>query len=328
MKVNKAEIISTGSYLPARRLTNRELAARFDVTEQWIVERCGINERRVASPDESTSDLAAKAAKKALRVASCSARDLDLIIVATVSSDMPMPSTAVHVQRKIGAERAFAFDVGAACSGFLYSLVIADQFIRAGNVKKVMVVAAELLSRFVNPHNINGSILFGDGAGCAILSAGDGQSGIMDSQLYSDGNKWDLLYIPGGGTCHPATLETLEKDLHTGRMNGKELYKNAVKLLSDATQKILTDNGLNSDQLKFVIPHQANIRIINSMISRLKIDPKRVVVNLDLVGNTSAASIPIALDQLVQDGRIQKGDLLLLNAIGAGLTWGAILFRW
>ncbi len=322
-------ITGTGSYLPERVLTNRDLEAMVDTTDEWIIERTGIKERRIAAENQTTSDLACEASKAVLRSSGREAQDLDLIIVATTSPDMLMPSTACMLQAKLGASRAAAFDVSAACSGFVYALSVANAMIRSGSHKRVLVVGAELLSRFMDWQDRTTCVLFGDGAGAVLLEASEDENrGIMSVKLHADGNLWDLLHIPGGGATTPMSHGVIEDRLNFIKMKGSETFKVAVRALESLVVDSLKENGLNASDIALLIPHQANIRIILATASRLGLPMDRVMINLERVGNTSAASIPIALDEAMKQGRIKENDYVLLEAFGAGLTWASALVKW
>lgn len=324
----KAKIIGTGSYVPETILTNKELERKVDTSHEWIVSRTGVHARRIAAKDEATSDLAAHAGKRALTAAGVSASEVDLIVVATTTPDMLFPSTACLVQHRLGASRAAAFDLAAACSGFVYALSVGEQYIISGQFKKVLVVGADLLSRFVNWSDRTTCFLFGDGAGAVLLSPSSGKHGILSARLHSDGSLWNLITIPGGGAAHPPSEKVLVEKLNTVKMKGNETFKAAVRALADVALETIKENHLSTSDIAYIIPHQANIRIIEAVAERLKMDMDRIVVNLDRYGNTSAGSIPLALDEAVREGRIAEGALILLLAFGSGLTWGSTLIRW
>lgn len=324
----RSKIIATGSYAPERVLTNFDLEKMVDTSDEWITERTGIKERRLANDSQAASDLACEASKKALKQAGLKAKDIDLIIVATVTGDMPVPSTACILQSKLNAKNAAAFDINAACSGFIYGLSVADSFIKSGMYKRILLVGAEMLSRFTDWEDRTTCVLFGDGAGAAILEATDGENGIISIDLYSDGNLRELLSLPGGGSKYPPSKETINKRLHFLKMKGNETFKVAVRTLESLAVDTLKKNNLKPSQLSTLIPHQANLRIIQATANRLSLSMDKVVVNLDKYGNTSAASIPIALDEAVRMGRIRKDDYVLLEAFGGGLTWASALVKW
>lgn len=324
----KSRIIATGSFVPEKLLTNRDLERMVDTSDEWILERTGIRERHIASKDEATSDIAAGAARQALKSAGLKAKDLDLIIVATCTPDMFFPSTACLVQHKIGATNAAAFDMNAACSGFLYGLSVADKFIQTGTFKRALVIGAETLTRFVDWEDRTTCVLFGDGAGAVILEPSDDDSAILYTHIKSDAEYWDYIQIPGGASKEPASKTVLEKRSNTIRMKGNETFKVAVKTLETLVVDTLEQCNLKPSQLSLLIPHQANLRIIQATAKRLGLSMDRVMLNLERYGNTSAASIPIALNEAVRTGRIRKGDYILLEAFGAGLTWASALVKW
>lgn len=324
----KAKIIATGSYLPEKRLTNFDLEKMIDTSDDWITERTGIKERRIAEDGQSTSDLAYEASKNALRQAGLEADDLDLIIVATVTGDMIFPATACLLQNLLSAKKAAAFDINAVCSGFVYGLSVANSFIRAGTYKRILLVGAEIYSRIIDWEDRTTCILFGDGAGAVILEATDGDSGIISTRLCSDGSLWEILTLPGGGSKYPTSEETIRKRLHFLKMNGKEIFKAAVKALQTLVDDTLKENNLKPSQLSVLILHQANLRIIQAAAARLGLPMDKVVVNIDKYGNTSAASVPIALDEVVRAGKVKEGDYILLEAFGGGLTWASALIKW
>jgi 3-oxoacyl-[acyl-carrier-protein] synthase-3 len=321
-------IIGTGSYLPERILTNAELERMVETSDEWIVSRTGIKERRIAANDEFTSDLAANAARRAIEQAGIDAEEIDLIIVATVTPDMFFPSTACFVQQKIGAKRAACFDVSAACSGFLYAIEIAQQFITSSTYNTVLVIGADKLSSIVDWTDRNTCVLFGDGAGAAILRNRAGSHGVVHTYMGSDGALTDVLYMPGGGCRFPTTAETLGQKLNTIKMNGKETYKYAVTALLTAANAALEGAGLKADDLACIIPHQANLRIIEAVASRMDVPIERFMVNLDRFGNTSAAAVAIALDEANRTERMKLGDYVLLIVFGGGLTWASSVVQW
>ena len=328
LKLPRSRIISTGSYLPERILSNFDLEKMVDTSDEWITERTGIKERRIASEDQAASDLAYEASRMALERAGLKAESIDLIIVATVTGDMLFPSTACFLQNKLEAVNAAGFDVNAACSGFLYGLYIADGFIRSGMHRRILVVGAEVLSRITDWEDRTTCILFGDGAGAVVVEATDEDRGIRSAHVHSDGRMWDLLHLPGGGSRNAVSIDSIEKRLNYIKMKGNETFKVAVRTLEDLAVKAMEENGLDSSRLSLLIPHQANLRIIQATAERLRLPMDKVVVNLDRYGNTSAASIPIALDEAVMSGRIKDGDYILLEAFGGGLTWASALIEW
>jgi len=321
-------VTGVGSYVPSRVLTNADLEKMVATTDEWILTRTGIKERRIAAEDEFTSDMAALAAHKAMQMAGVTADQIDLIIVATITPDMPFPNTACLVQRKLGARKCAAFDIEAACSGFIYALEIGQQFITSRAYDTVLVIGAEKLSSIVDWTDRNTCVLFGDGAGAAILQSREGSHGLLTAVMGADGSNADLLYMPGGGSRCPATADSVEGRQHYLRMTGKETFKNAVQAMYGAAKEALKQCELDISQIKCVIPHQANQRIIDAVGERLGAKPEQLFVNLDRYGNTSAASVAIALDEAVSTGRVQRGDLVLLVAFGAGLTWGAAVIEW
>lgn len=321
-------ITSVGSYVPARVLTNADLEKQVETTDEWITSRTGIKARRIAAEDEFTSDMASKAALRAMESGGITADQLDLIIVATITPDMLFPATACLVQRKLGARRAAAFDVEAACSGFIYAMEIGQQFIMSRTYNTVLIIGAEKLSSIVDWKDRNTCVLFGDGAGAAILQNRPDAHGLLTACMGAEGDKADLLCMPGGGSRCPATIESVSAGLHYLRMDGKETFKSAITAMCTAAQEALRRCEIDISQIKCVIPHQANLRIIDAVADRLGISKEQVFVNLDKYGNTSAASVAIALDEAVQSGRIQRGDLVLMIVFGAGLTWAAAVIEW
>jgi 3-oxoacyl-[acyl-carrier-protein] synthase-3 len=321
-------ITSVGSYVPARILTNADLEKLVETSDEWITTRTGIKERRIAAEDEFTSDLAAKAALKAMAHGGVTADQVDLIIVATVTPDMLFPSTACLVQEKIGAHRAAAFDLEAACSGFIYGLEVGQQFIMSQTYDTVLVIGAEKLSSIVDWSDRNTCVLFGDGAGAAILQNRAEAHGLLTACMGADGGKGALLCVPGGGSRCPATADSVARRLHYLRMEGKETFKNAVQAMYTAAREALRRCELDISQITCVIPHQANRRIIEAVGERLAVKPEQLFVNLERYGNTSAASVAIALDEAVAAGRFKRGDLILLMVFGAGFTWGAAVIEW
>jgi len=321
-------ITGVGAYVPERIMTNAELEKIVETSDEWITTRTGIRERRIAAPDQFTSDLGAEAARRAMERAGITADQIDLIIVATITPDMPFPSTACLVQSKIGAHRAAAFDLEAACSGFIYALEIAQQFIMSRTYNTVLVIGAEKLSSIVDWEDRNTCVLFGDGAGAAILQNRPNSHGLLTAVMGADGRKADLLFMAGGGSRCPATTESVASRLHYLRMEGKETFKNAVQAMQTAAEEALRRCELDITQIKCIIPHQANRRIIDAVGERLGAKPEQLFVNLHKFGNTSAASVAIALDEAVSSGTIKQGDLILLVVFGAGLTWGAAVIEW
>jgi 3-oxoacyl-[acyl-carrier-protein] synthase III len=321
-------ISGVGSYVPSKILTNAELEKMVDTSDEWITTRTGIKERRIAAKNEFTSDMAVKAAQRAMKMAGVTAEQIDLIAVATITPDMPFPSTACLVQQKLGARRAAAFDLEAACSGFIYGLEIGQQFIMSRTYDPVLVIGAEKLSSIVNWKDRNTCVLFGDGAGAAVLQNRPNAHGLLTAVMGADGGKANLLFMPGGGSRSPATLETVAGKLHYLQMEGRETFKNAVQAMCTAAQEALRRCELDISKIKCVIPHQANRRIIDAVGERLGATPGQLFVNVNRYGNTSAASVAIALDEAVTSGKVQRGDLILLIVFGAGLTWGAAVIEW
>ncbi len=321
-------IIGTGSYMPEKILTNAELETLVDTTDDWIVSRTGFKERRVAAADECTIDLAAKAALSAMENAGITADEIDLIIVATITPDMFFPSTACFVQHKIGAKKAACFDVSAACAGFLYALEIAQQFITSHTYNTILVIGAEKLTSIVDWTDRNTCVLFGDGAGAAILQHRKGGHGVISTYMASDGGLSDILYIPGGGSRFPINKDNADQRLNCIKMNGKETYKHAVTSMLDAATRALAAAGIGTKDLACIIPHQANLRIIEAIAHRMDVPLDRFMVNLDRYGNTSAAAVAIALDEAHRTGRMQVGDYVLLVVFGGGLTWASSVIQW
>src|SRR5882757_4669780 len=314
-------ITGVGSCVPSKVLTNSELEKMVDTSDEWITTRTGIKERRIAAKNEFTSDLATKAALKAMRQAGVTPEQIDLIIVATITPDMPFPSTACLVQQKIGANRAAAFDLEAACSGFIYALEVAQQFIMSRTYDTVLVIGAEKLSSIVDWQDRNTCVLFGDGAGAAVLQHRPNAHGLLTAVMGADGQKADLLFMPGGGSRCPATEQSVTSRLHYLRMEGKETFKNAVQAMLTAAKEALRRCEIDISRIKRIIPHQANRRIIDAVGERLGAKPEQFFVNVHKYGNTSAASVAIALDEAVESGQVDRGDLILLIVFGAGLTW-------
>ena len=327
--MSRARVVGTGSFVPKKILSNADLEKLVETSDDWIVSRTGIRERHIAAEGEHFSDFCTRAAEHALKRAHLKAEDLDMILVGTISGDMPFPATSCLVQRNIGATRAAASDVSAACVGFLYALHLADGLIQAGKAENVLVIGGEILSRIVDWTDRNTCVLFGDGAGAVILQATKGDHGVLGSLMKSNGNYHDFICMPGGGSDRPANdPKAIEERLPFIKMKGNETFKVAVKLMADVSQELLTEQGFTHEQIDLFIPHQANLRIIDAVGERLKIDARKVYKNVDRFGNTSAASIPIALDECVRDGRLKDGNLVLLTAFGAGLVWGSVLLRW
>lgn len=323
----RAGILGTGSYVPSRVLTNRDLERMVATSDAWIVERTGIRERRLAAPGETCSDLGTKAAQKALDAAGTQSNELDLILVATCTGDMPLPSTACLIQHKLGAVRAAACDLSAACSGFVYALAVGDSYIRSGYCR-VLVVGSEVMSAIVDWSDRGTCVLFGDGAGAVVLGPVEGERGVLSSHLRSDGALWNLICVPGGGSKTPPSEKMLSEGLQYLKMKGNETFKVAVKTLEENARETLAAHHLSVSDLDLYVPHQANVRIIKVVAERLGLSMEKVVLNIDRYGNTSAASIPLALDEAVRAGRIQPGNLVLMQAFGGGLTWASTMVRW
>jgi 3-oxoacyl-[acyl-carrier-protein] synthase III len=321
-------ITGVGAYVPARILTNADLEKMVETSDEWITTRTGVRERRIAAEDEFTSDLAAKAALIAMQRAGVTGEQVELIITATITPDMPFPSTSCLVQKKIGARRAAAFDLEAACSGFIYGLEVAQQFIMSRTYDTVLVIGAEKLSSIVDWKDRNTCVLFGDGAGAAVLQNRPNAHGLLTAVMGADGEKADLLFMPGGGSRCPATAESVDARMHFLRMEGKETFKNAVQAMQTAAEEALRRCEIDISRVKCIIPHQANRRIIEAVGERLGARPEQMFINVQRYGNTSAASVAIALDEAVSSGIIQRGDLILMIVFGAGLTWGAAVIEW
>ena len=321
-------IVGVGSYVPSKILTNHDLEKMVETSDEWITTRTGIKQRRIAAENEYTSHMAAEAAKRAMMMAEVKPEEIDLVIIATITPDMPFPATACLVQEKIGARNAAAFDLEAACSGFIYGLEVGQQFIMSRTYDTVLVIGAEKLSSIVNWTDRNTCVLFGDGAGAAILQNRENSHGLLTAVMGADGEKADLLFMPGGGSRCPATKESVDARLHYLQMDGKQAFKNAVQAMESAATEAMKRCEVDITKIKCVIPHQANMRIIDAVAERLGAKPEQLFVNLDKYGNTSAASVAIALDEAVSSGRISHGDLILLVVFGAGLTWGAAVIEW
>jgi 3-oxoacyl-[acyl-carrier-protein] synthase-3 len=326
-------IAGIGAYAPERVLTNHDLEQMVDTSDAWITTRTGIRERRIAAADEATSDLGLKAARMALASAGVAPEELDLVLVATATPDMLFPATACLVQHQLGAAGAAAFDLSAACSGFIYGLSVADSFIRSGTYRTILLIGAETMSRVVDWEDRSTCVLFGDGAGAVVLKAApgdprEGDPGVIGTRIYSDGSCWDFICLPGGGSRLPPGTDVVDRRLQYLQMRGNETFKVAVRNMERAAREVLDSAGLKTDALKLVVPHQANIRILNAVGERLGLAAGQLVVNLDTYGNTSAASIPLALKEAVDQGRVERGDLVLFVAFGSGLTWGSALVRW
>jgi len=323
-----AHVTGWGMAVPDRVLTNAELERMVDTTDDWIVERTGIRERHIARDGETPSTLAVKASWKALSVANLKPADLDLIVCATSTPEYIFPATACLVQDKLGATRAGAFDLLAACTGFICALNVAAQAIRSGSIKSALVIGAETLSRFVNWKDRNTCVLFGDGAGALVLQASQEVGGVLSAVLHSDGSGGDFLSLPAGGSKNPASEATIRDGMHYIHMDGREVFRFATRVMAQATREVSSTAGLQLQDVRWIIPHQANLRIIEAASRGLKIPLEKFIVNIDRYGNTSTASIPIAICEAVADGRLKAGDKIVLTGFGAGLTWGALAAQW
>lgn len=329
MKKVRAYISASGMYVPERRVTNDDFSRMIETSDEWIRERTGIRERRMVCHGEANSDLSVKAIERLLEQRGIGADEIDLILVATVTPDMLFPSTACIIQDRIGASRAWGFDLSGACSGFLYALETGSKFIETGSCRKVLVVGTDIMSSILDFQDRTTCVLFGDGSGAVLLEGTETEGiGLIDSLLRCDGSGGQFLCMPAGGSRHPASQETIAKRMHYVHQDGRSVFKNAVKYMSDAALEMLSRNGLTGEDLSYFVPHQANLRIINSTAQRLKLKPHQVALNIDRYANTTAATIPIGLDELSRSGKLKKGDLVLLASFGAGFTWGSILLRW
>jgi len=326
--LKKVAITGTGSYAPERVVTNDDWAKLVDTNDEWIRTRTGMKERHFARDDEMTSDMAAMAAQRALDAAGVKAEDVDLIITPTITPDRVWPNTACLVQAKIGAKNAFCYGLEAACTGFVYALETARQFVAVGTAKTVLVAAGEKMSSILDKTDRNSCVLFGDGAGAVVLQETEEGEGIIGSSMGSDGNLHDLLMLPGGGCQIPTTEETIKQKLHFLHMDGRETYKHAVTKMAGAARDVILNHGLEISDIDWFIPHQANMRIIQAVGQRLKVPNEQFIVNIEKYGNTSSASIPLALHEAVCDGRIKRGDKVVFVAFGGGFTWGAVLLEW
>lgn len=324
----RARITGTGSLLPERIVTNHDLEELVDTSDEWIVERTGIRERRIAGEGETLSDYATVAAQRAMDQAGIGPEEVDMIVCGTVTPDWHLPASACFIQERLKAVNAFAFDVIAGCSGFLYGLSMGDQYIRSGASKCVLVIGAELLSKFVDWKDRATCVIFADGAGAAVLQAEEGERGILGTALHSAGEAADLICIPGGGTMYPPSAQMLAEGQQYIKMKGSETFKLAIRRLTEVCMEVLRHEGFDPSAVDHFVPHQANKRIIDAVASRLELTESQCVINVDRTGNTSAASIPIALDEINREGRLKEGDLILFAAFGAGLTWASGLVRW
>jgi 3-oxoacyl-[acyl-carrier-protein] synthase-3 len=326
--MKRAKIVGIGAYAPQRVLTNSELEKLIDTTDEWIVQRTGIRERRIVDDNEGPADLALRAARQALDRAGVGPEEIDLIVVGTTAGDMLFPTTANLLQHRLGCRNAGSMDVYAACSGSVYSLSVGAQYIQTGKYETVLCVGAECLSRITDFTDRGTCILLADAAGAAVLRPTDGEAGIIDTDLYSDGRYGELLMLPAGGSRHPATHETVDKRMHFAKMKGNEVFKVAVRMFGDCAQRILERNGFKPTDVDLFVPHQANLRIIEAAVKRLGLPMERVIVNVERYGNTGAASVYVALEEAWATKRLRTGDLVLLAAFGGGFTWGAALLRW
>ena len=324
----RARITGVGAYAPKRILSNADLEKMVETSDEWIVQRSGIHERRIADESEATSDLAVRAAQQAIERANLVPEDIEFIAVGTTTPDMIFPSVGNIVQHRLGCRRAGSVDLLAACAGSVYSLSVGAQFIQTGKYRRVLCIGAETLSRITDFTDRGTCVLLADAAGAAVLEPSEDERGIIDFDLYSDGQYWELLYMPGGGSRHPATKETVEARMHYAKMRGNEVFKVAVRLFVDCAERILSRNGFTSADVDLFVPHQANLRIIEAAAKRVALPMERVFVNVDRYGNTGAASVYVALEEAVATGRLQRGDLVLLVAFGGGFSWGAALVRW
>ena len=323
-----ASIVGTGSYAPEKVLTNKDLEKLVDTTDEWIVTRTGIRERHIAANDQATSDLGAEASRRALADAGVDAKDVDMILCATITPDMGFPNTGCFIQKKLGAKNAFCFDLEAACSGFVYGLEIGRQFISTGAAETVLVVGGEKMTSILDWNDRNTCVLFGDAAGAVVLQSRGAERGVMPAVLGADGSLAELLMLPAGGSRNPATEDTVKQRLHYLKMAGREVFKHAVNNMVQASKDAMARNGLTSDDIDWVIPHQANLRIIEAIGDRLGTPKEKLIINLDRYGNTSAATIVVALDELARSGRLKKHHKILLVAFGGGFTWGASVVEW
>ncbi|MBM4330250.1 MAG: ketoacyl-ACP synthase III [Deltaproteobacteria bacterium] len=324
----RSRIIATGSYAPPKVLTNFDLEKMVETSDEWIISRSGIRERRIAEKNTSTSDLGTQAALRALEMAGLAPEDLDFIITGTNSPDMFFPCTGCFIQAKIGAKKAAAFDVSAGCTSFIHALSLADKFIKEDPSRKVMVLGAEIMSKVTDWTDRGTCVLFGDGAGAIILAGEEGERGILSTHLHSDGALWELLYMPGGGSANPSSHETVDKGMHYIKMAGNQLFKVAVRALADVSQEALKYNRLKSQDIDIMIPHQANTRIIEAAAKLISFPMEKVFLNIEKYGNTSSATIPIAMDEVQREGKVKAGDLMLLCSFGTGVTWGSAVIRW
>ncbi len=329
MEATRARILGIGAYSPEKVLTNHDLEKMVDTSDEWIVERTGISERHIAADDEASSDLATQAGRRAIADAGLTADDIDLLICASVTGDMPFPATACFVQANLGLKNAAAFDIAAGCTGFLYGLNLAQGLIRSGAYKRILLIGGEVLSRTLDWTDRATCVLLGDSAGAVVLGpAAEDEGGILATRIASDGTKAELLYIPGGGSRNPASHQTVDDRLHYFKMNGRETFKHATRNMAAIAKQVLEDSGLGLDDVNLLVPHQANLRIITYIAEQLGVPMEKVYTNVQRYGNTSSASIPLALTEARERGKLKKGDVVLMVAFGTGLTWGATLLRW
>ena len=324
----RASITGIGSYLPNKVLTNYDLEKMVDTSNDWIIQRTGIKERRIVENGVTTSDLATQASLRAMEDAGVSPKDLDMIITSTITPDHIFPSTSCYIQQKIGATRACAFDILAACAGFIYAMSIGQNFINSGAMKTVLVVGAECLSKITDYTDRATCVLFGDGAGAVIIQRNPVKHEILSSSLAADGSEADVLIMPGGGARNPASLESIQQRMHYIQFKGKEVFKLAVNNITNLILKTTKENGFTLEDIDLIIPHQSNLRIIEATMEKLGLPMEKAFVNIDKYGNTSSASVPIAIDEARKDGRLRKGNIVMLVAFGGGLTWGSSLIRW
>ena len=325
----RSRIAGTGSYLPERVVTNQDLAQWVDTSDEWIQKRVGIRERRYAAEGQASSDMAAEAARNAVEAAGLTVADIDMIVVGTITGDMPLPACAAFVQQKLGCRDIPSFDVSAACAGFLFAVTVGDSFIRTGAARHVLAIGVEALTKITNFKDRNTCVLFGDGAGAVVLSRTDNadQGLLLSTNVFTDATMTDILNIPAGGSREPLTHEALDAQRNKVYMNGKEVFRIAVRKLTSSSQSVIQQAGLTPEQVDWVVPHQANLRILNQVAARLGIPYERFVLNIDVRGNTSSASVPIALNEAVLDGRIKPGHIVLMCALGAGISWGSALVK-
>ncbi len=324
----KVSIKGTGSFVPERVLDNAYFEKLVDTSDEWITSRTGIKERRVVEPNQALTDMALPAAEQALDMAGVTAGDLDLIVFGTVTPDMLTPSASCILQKRLGANGVAAFDVGAGCPGFLYALSVAQKFVADGSRKCVLVIGGEVISKWTDYQDRGTCVLFGDGVGAVVLGPSNGDGEILSTHLKADGRLWDLLYVAGGGSRQPPTHESLDAGLHYLRMAGNEVFKHAVRSMTEVAQEALDENGLSIDDVDWFVPHQANLRIMEAVADRLGLPRDKVIVTIDKYGNFSSGTIPTAFDEAVRDGRIQRGHLVLMDAFGAGFTWASVLLRY